>query len=377
MRDQTDRAERIALDIDGVQWLGWEEVTITRAVDAVAGSFELSLADRWVEGMTALPLAPGMRCSIRAGSDELIRGHIDAVKPSLAATQHAIRVSGRDASADLVDCAALHTPGEWRQITCSRLATALAAPFGVRVRCEGAEGAPLAVHKIEPGETAWECLERGLRQRELMAMPGAGGEIVLVAIGAGRATTALVQGQNVLSAEVEFDARDRFSEYRVLAQQRGSDTVDAAGAASVVATASDPVIGRYRPHVISGETPKDGATARRRAEWEASVRAGRSVSVNVTVQGWRQGDGSLWPLNAMCRVVLPWLRIEQDLMIGKVVHRLSSGGTTTALTLRSPLAFAQEFEKKLKKDKDGKSADLLQGARELSEAEKTRILNGE
>lgn len=370
--------ERVALDIEGVQWLGWKEVSITRAVDAVSGAFDLSLVDRWNPSMQVLPLAPGVRCSIRVGEhggDELIRGYIDNVKASLSVSDHSLSISGRDASADLVDCAAVHSPGEWRNSSCLALASVLAKPFGVLVRSEAKEGAPLAKHTVEPGETAWECLERALCQRELMAMPDGSGAILITSIGAGRATTALVQGENIIDADVSFDARDRFSEYRVVGQQRSSELVDAQGAASVVGVAKDTALGRYRPYIISGEAPKDVAGAIQRATWEASVRAGRSVSVTITVAGWRQGDGTLWPINAMCRVVLPWLHIEQDLLISKVVYRLSSSGTTTTLTLRSPLAFAQDFSNQTKRSKN-KKADLLQGIRELSEAEKERILNG-
>lgn len=374
-------SESIILDIDGVQWQGWESVSITRAIDSVSGSFELSLSDRWTEVMETLPLAPAMSCSIKVSNgtstDTLIKGYIDTVKSSLNATSHSISVSGRDASADLVDCAAVHSPSEWRGQGCLALATALASPFEVAVTAGANLGDVITVHKVEAGESAWECLERALRQRELLAMPDCNGGIQLATIGAETATSSLVQGENVLSASVIFDARDRFSEYRVLAQQRGSDSIDASAAASVIGVATDDTLGRYRPYVISGEAPKDASSAKTRADWEASVRAGRSVTVNVTVQGFRQSDGTLWPINAMCRVVLPWLRIEQDLLIAKAIYKVSSSGSTTTLTLRSPLAFAQEFEANVTKTKEGKSADLLRGVRELSEAEKEKILRGE
>ncbi|MBU1229560.1 MAG: phage tail protein [Proteobacteria bacterium] len=381
-------SEIVSLKIGGLAWKGWEDVTITRAVDAVSGSFEVALADRWSHDETVLPIAATMPVSILtrasdtpgAQADQLIRGYIDQAKPAFGATDHKIAISGRDASADLVDCAAVHKPGEWKNLTCSRLAEILAAPFGVAVRCEASEGAAIPVHKIEPGETAWECLERALRQRELLAMPDSRGGILINAIGTGRATTALVQGQNILSASADYDAKGRYSEYRVLAQNKGTDDEHGDAVAAVLGISRDETMGRYRPKVITGEAPKDKATAQRRADWENSVCAGRSASVEVTVQGWRQGDGTLWPLNAMCRAVIPYLFLDQDLMIGKVVHKLGSGGTTTTLTLRSPLAYAQEFEKHLKADKGGKGGgkgDLLTGAVELSKDEQARILAGQ
>lgn len=378
-------SEIVSLEIGGIAWKGWTEVAVTRAVDAVSGAFELGLVDRWSHEAQALPIAASMPVSIKtrasarpgAAEDQLIRGYIDRVKPGFGATDHKISISGRDASADLVDCAAVHKPGQWKGLKCSRLAEALAHPFGVAVRCTANQGAAIPVHKIEPGETAWECLERALRQRELLAMPDASGGILIAAIGTGRAVTALVQGQNILSASADYDAKGRFSEYRVLAQNKGSDAEHGDKAAAVVGIAYDATVGRYRPRVITGEAPKDAATAKRRAAWEASVRAGRSASVEVTVQGWRQGDGTLWPLNAMCRCTIPYLRVDQDLMIGKVVHKLSdTGGTTTTLTLRSPLAYAQEFEKHLKKEKTGDGGDVLKGAIELSKGEQQNILSG-
>lgn len=385
-------SEIVSLEIGGIAWHGWTDVTVTRMVDAVSGSFSVALVDRWSPDAKALPIAASQPVSIKTrasakpgtAADQLIRGYIDTVKPSFGATSHAISISGRDASGDLVDCAAVHKPGEWRNLPCSRLAAILAAPFGVEVLCTANEGAPIPVHKIEPGETAWECLERALRQRELLAMPdstlGAGGGILIAPIATGRAVTALVQGQNILSASADFDAANRFSEYRVLAQNRGSDSEHGDKAAAVLGVAKDDTVERYRPHIITGESPKDAATAQRRATWEASVRAGRSASVEVEVQGWRQGDGTLWPLNAMCRVSIPYLRVEKDLLIGKVVHKISaSGGTTTTLTLRSPMAYAQEFEKHIKAGKSAKggaSGDTFKDAVELSKDEQAKILAG-
>lgn len=376
-------SEIVSLEVNGIAWKGWEEVTITRAVDAVAGQFEVTLTDRWSEEIGALPIAASMPVTIATRAeggtkdDTLIRGYIDKVKPTMGPTQHSITISGRDASADLVDCAAVHSPGEWRKKTCLQLAEILAAPFGVSVRLAGAQGAAIPLHKIQPGETAWECLERALRQRELLAMPDANGGIIIVAIGTGRTATALHYGGNIISCSADFDVRKRFSEYRVLAQAKGTDDEHGAAAAQVLGISYDTTIERYRPRVITGESPKDKATAKRRADWEASVQAGRSATFEATVQGWRQGDGTLWPLNAMCAVVARPLRVVQDLMIGKVVHKISSSsGTTTTLTLCSPLAYAQEFEKKIKKEKKGDGGDALKGAIELSKAEQQKILSG-
>lgn len=180
-------ADDITLRIDGVDWTYWTSVQVTRQMDAIAGTFSLALADKWIGGAQALPIAAGMACQILIGGEQVIDGYIDQVRPSFSATAHGISVTGRDRSADLVDCAAIHSPGQWLNCTVLQLAQALASPFGVNVTAEGDVGAPIASFKLEEGETAFEALDRALRQRELMACPDGKGGMVLLKAGAGTA----------------------------------------------------------------------------------------------------------------------------------------------------------------------------------------------
>ena len=101
-------ADDITLRIDGVDWTYWTSVQVTRQMDAIAGTFSLALADKWIGGAQALPIAAGMACQILIGGEQVIDGYIDQVRPSFSATAHGISVTGRDRSADLVDCAAIH-----------------------------------------------------------------------------------------------------------------------------------------------------------------------------------------------------------------------------------------------------------------------------
>ena len=237
----------IILRIDGVDWTYWTSVQITRQMDAIAGTFSLSLADKWMGGAQALPIAAGMACQILIGGEQIIDGYIDQVRPSFSATAHGISVTGRDKSADLVDCAAIHSPGQWLNCTVLQLAQALASPFGVNVTAEGDVGAPIASFKLEEGETAFEALDRALRQRELMACPDGKGGMVLLKAGAGKASGSLRQGENILSAEGQFDMADRFSDYIVKGQKPGTDKGWGKEACAVRGQYRDQAVQRYRP----------------------------------------------------------------------------------------------------------------------------------
>ncbi|MDR2051145.1 MAG: phage tail protein [Deltaproteobacteria bacterium] len=336
--------ESVTLRLDGVDWSYWKSAEVTRQMDAIAGAFSVALADRWTDGAQALPIAAGMECELLIGDEPVIKGYIDKSSPSFSAQAHGLTISGRDKSADLVDCSALHSPGQWLGQNALQLAGILARPFGVSVSAEGDVGAPLPNFKLEQGETAFEALDRVLKQRELLACPDGAGGLVLLKIGARENSIALVQGENILSASADFDLTDRFSVYLAQGQQPGNDEVYGLAACAVHAEARDSAVTRYRPLILRAESNVDSAAAGQRAAWERAVRAARSVTVSVTAQGFRQGpNGPLWRLNALTGVDIPFLRLRQRLMTSKVTFRRDTGsGSVTVLELKDPAAFSPE-----------------------------------
>lgn len=345
----------VSLRVGGRIWTGWTSMTVTRALDALCGSFELTLFDRWDGSAETWPLAPGLAVSLSLDGETVLSGYIDETKPSYSKDRHEISVSGRDAACDLVDCSAVHSPGEWSGVGLARLAQILAQPFGLRVRCEAATGAPFAVFKLQQGETAWEALERACRLRGVLAVSDGLGGIVLTSIGSATAA-ALEQGVNVLEASATASLKDRFSRYIVNGQQQGGDLLSGAAAAAVRAEASDPSVPRYRPMVVTAEGQASASTAAQRARWEATVRAARATTLDVTVQGWRQYEGGpLWTVNALAPVRIPYLLTDRELLISRAEFSISEAGTLTRLSLTRPDAFQPEPGK----DKLEKSNDLL------------------
>lgn len=350
--------DTISLRIDGVDWTYWKSCKISTQMDAIAGSFSLTLVDRWESGAQAVPLAAGMPCQIMIGADCVVDGYIDKVSFAISAAEHGVSVSGRDKSGDLVDCSAVHRPGQWSGLTVLQLAEELARPFGVSVRAEGDVGAPLPTFKLEQGESAFEALDRALKERELLAMPDGAGALVLLKAGARESRDKLVQGENILRASADFDMTGRFQEYLVQGQQPGTDKAWGLEACAVSANCRDEAITRYRPKLIRAEKSVDTASARQRAAWEKSVRAARSVTLKATVQGFRQRlaagqaagvageQGQLWQVNSLTEVDIPYLRISQRLLVSKVTFlRDPQSGSVTELELRDPAAFQPEPKK--------------------------------
>lgn len=316
-------AEEVLLEVDGREHGGWKTIQITRSLETISGTFELGVSELWPGSPLRREVGPGARCTVYVAGEPVITGWVDDVKPAYDAGDHSVSISGRDATGDLVDCAAVHKPGVWHGRTLEEIAAELCRPFGIAVRAEVAT-APFPDFKLQEGETVFESLERGARQRAVLLVSDGLGGLLIARRGRSQVLTPLVLGQNVIAATGSFSFRDRFSDYTVKGQQRGTDDVYGDAAAQVKGTATDPGIARYRPFVVIAEQQASLVSARDRAQWEANFRAARARKATYTVRGWRSESG-LWRPNQIVRVHDEWIAIATELLISGVTFRLDDG----------------------------------------------------
>lgn len=333
----------IGLRVNGREYRGWETARVSRSIEALSGTFELGVSERWADQGKPWPINEGDQCSVVVAGKTLITGWVDTRSPSFSADDHTISVSGRDATGDLVDCSALLSSWEFSDTHVLALAEKLCSPFGVRVSLQAGISLPsIALPKkysIDPGDTVASALENLCRVAGLLAISDGAGGVRLVRAGRERATTALVEGENILAGSAKFSHADRFGTYRVMGSHKGRNDLSGPQAAGVRGNASDLNVRAARVHVVRPEGNVTPAQAKARAEWEASVRAARGDSASVTVAGWTQGDGSLWTPNTIARIKSPRLTLDGDALIAGVTFNASTSGTTTQLDLRAPQAF--------------------------------------
>jgi prophage tail gpP-like protein len=291
--------------------------------------------------------------------------------PGYTAHEHTVRVTGRSKTQDLIDCTPDVPGGQFSGYKLDQIAEAIAYPFGIRVHVLTEIGEPFYDATIERHETAFQFLERLARLRGVLLCDDELGDLILCNAGDVRATGALVQGVNILSASANLSGVRRFSEYRVKTQigvqtrlpyltsitppvPSALPPTDAvvdqflAAAAEAAeeevpqtqvvtttqAVAYDRGVPRFRPHVMIAESGLSADLAMRRATWQAKYNAARGMQLQVEVQGWRQADGKLWRINELMTLRSPYLQIDMELLCVGVTFELRPGaGRTTRLEL--------------------------------------------
>ena len=347
------------LVVGGRSYGGWKSIRVTRSIESLAGSFALEVSDRWGNRSEPWPIAEEDECRVEilVGPRQrhiVIDGFVSVRDLDASKDSRKLEYEGRDRAAELVECSVVLSNWTFRNVTLAEFASTIAAPFGVTVSVQaGLTLGTLAKIVVQPGDKAFEAIAREAASAGVLAVSDGAGGIVLTRAGSARAEP-LVEGFNIEGAGVRYDATDRFRRYVLVTQVPGTD--DASGAATQVrAEATDEGVRRaHRVALIRPDTGMGTADARRRADWEARIRAARAETVRITVQGWTQPDGTLWPLNAITRVKAPRLiGVNADMLISQVEHSISEGGQVTQLQLVRPDAFTPEPQAKVKAPSGG------------------------
>ncbi|EFH4003218.1 TPA: phage portal protein [Escherichia coli] len=156
----------------------------------------------------------------------------------------------------------------------------------------------------------------------------------------------VVLGENILSCDTEKSIRERFSVYQVAGQRAGND--DDFGEATTTALRArteDAFIARYRPMYIRQTGQATGAGCIARADFEARQRAARTDETTYVVQGWRQGNGTLWQPNQRVIVFDPVCGFDNtELLVSEVTFTQDQNGTLTEIRVGPPDAYLPEPE---------------------------------
>lgn len=327
---------------------GFKNVKLARNLTSLTGQFIITITDKWRVDQEDFEIKPGDRIHCHLGSNALFEGFIDKLSISLSQSSRNITIQGRDRTCDLVDCSVVGD-SEFNDVNFTSIATKLLSPFGLKVIQNADVGSNFPKFTIRQGETVFEALLRAAKERQLILLSSTHGNLVITKRGSSRASSELIEGVNVLSAAVNFDNTDRFSEYIIKGQSTGL-LGTAQDATQNQGKATDSGMGRYRPTVIISENAVDNDGAQKRAEFESTFRAAKAAQVNVVVRGWRQKDGSLWEVNQLVQIDIKSIGIKSQMLIQRVKFDQSENGRRCELELVRPDAF--EFKKEIKKSDD-------------------------
>lgn len=325
----------ITVELDGKPFRNWEQLRLSRELNAACGTFELkaTLSRPW-------PGKAGARARILLGEHVAATGYVDGVRLQLTSSGHVVTVHGRDKTSDLVDCSVPPSVGQLSNVHLIDIVRKLGEPYGVEEDVRE-NGDLFPTFTPNQGESAWSAIEKAARLRGKLCFATNEGKLRIDRPASSRASGSVREGEGEL--ELRWENADKFQTYLVRGQGRGSDQGWGDAVASVKAESFDASIKRPRTLVIIAESAVDLATAQERADWERTVRWARSASFVATVRGWRQRwRGPLWELNQLVQVKVPRWGFEADLLVDGLEFSRGDDGSRTTLRLIRPDSYKPE-----------------------------------
>ncbi|MDO8776614.1 MAG: hypothetical protein Q7K57_49450 [Burkholderiaceae bacterium] len=335
------------LVVDGMAYAGWTRVEVQCGIEQMAGGYVLQLSSEYPGDKAPVDLREGLPCQVYLGEDMVITGYTDDLETDDTDNSSSIRLSGRDKTADLVDCSAIHKTGQWRGVRLEQIVADIAKPFGIKVVvAPGTDtGEVFKRFALEEGEKAFDAIDRACRLRGVLVTSSPDGNVLITTAGIVNTDVHLIEGVNMHKFNSKHSWKERHSVITIKGQTPGDDQEYGAAAAHLQAVAKDPEINRYRPLIVVAEHGTTTKALGERAAWEVKVRMGRGKRGGCTVVGWRTGkdgdEGPLWRPNTLVYVTSPRMRLDKaQLLIVSCNYQNTEQGRMTELTFARPEAFA-------------------------------------
>lgn len=344
--------ERIEIAVGGQLLEGWASLSVSRRIDALAGSFRFEFAEIEPGDPIARAIQRGDVARILLDGQELVTGAIEELERFYDASSNRVAAGGRSIVADLIDSSAIHEPGEWTGAKVATIVGQLLEPYPlIRFRSDLSDPAGGSISKfaLQTGESVFSAIDRLARFRGLLPRDDGGNGVYFDRPGSSRSPVSITRGANILSASVRESESGRFSRYIAHGQAIGAAAWDTAGPGQTLrAEAFDPGIRRARTLVVLSESALGQSDLETRVAFEASGRSARAYRVTYGLQGWTLG-GHVWQPGELVPVFDEVLGIGNangspvDMLLSGVQFQASSaGGRVAQVELVRPGAFTPE-----------------------------------
>ena len=331
----------IEIKTKGVYYGRWKTASIELGCDRLASSFSLSVSDSYNETGSAPPIKAGDAVEIYIDENLVLTGYADEVTRTRSASMTSVSINGRSKSGDLIDCSA--AMGEYPGYDLGQILKTICGQYGIKADVSGYSPVAFESVAITPGETSQAVISRLARKQGYIVYSDSDGAVNLARAGSSYYEGGLVDGENTLSFTKKENMSGRFRDYKLVGQgDFGAGSHD--NSSNVAASALDSGVRDGRCLIVVGDSAMDEKDAEERIRWEASRRAGDSLSVAVTVPSFLAPDGKPWEINKMIKVKSDYCGIDRDLLISGVGFSLSESGSVASLTLQPRESFLPEPE---------------------------------
>lgn len=294
-RDLSRDIEPVSLLIEGRVHGNWKRYSVDSDLMRPAAGWSVSLG--LPDGVLPPAVEPGVRVEVRIGRDVAMTGRVDDVEDDVGSRSVTLAMSGRDAAAILTDCSAPIFAA--KAMSLEQIVKSVVNPLGIsKVRIDPRGRGVSEKVNIEPGDTAWDALERAAQANGLWPWFAPDGTLVVGGPDYDAPPVASLilrrdgKGNNVKRLRRVVSIARRYSEITILGQSHGTDLADGKNAMRTIVR--DPAVKVYRPRILTASDAISSDSLSQQANKELADGRLDGLTYIAEVRGHRTSSGVLW-----------------------------------------------------------------------------------
>lgn len=334
--------EHIQVIANGLIYEGWESISVMNTmhapyVEAILTTTEKGgIKDKLNPAFTEWHFPPGTPVQIMASGSPVLLGVVDIYEPQVDAETHSITLNIKSPAKVLPLTSVNHPTGTFEDMTDIAIAQAILGPIGLPVPLK-VLAVPMLVPywMIRSGASNYQEIMRVFQQRGKMLWSSIPDGALNVSDGetsSGQVTDgAIVQGLNV----VKMSARLADLQATIIEVQGQAPNGDE-NVLPIFGIATNPYFGPFQmlyKRVID-QAASTYQLAQIRANYYARRMGGDRLQAQFTIPCWRtggiNGSGPFWEVNWDVHCFAPYLKIDCNLRIVKVILSQDNTSATTA-----------------------------------------------
>ena len=279
--------------VNGKDYSDWTTASLTRSIEQPAASFSFSAPNPQKQ----VEVKAQDEIEISIDNNVETKGKIFKITGSGDGQDSVRGFAGRSTIADAIDSSAPLQPGLWENVSAKNIIEQLLKPYQITaeflVETQGETQL-----RSNPGDAVWALIDKLLKKENLFAYELKPGILTVTRAPESGSVASLefgTQDIRVISG-YSLDITNRYSSYTVIGEGILGQPPVATG------IAYDPNI-KNRPLIIQLTGNVDSARCQQVADYEAAVRAARSLSFSYIVPNWYSNQGELWKPNQRVNII--------------------------------------------------------------------------
>ena len=332
----------IVIEIAGIRYEGFTDISVTKTMDTMAGSFRFSATS---DDVTVFPIKVGDSCSIIIVEVPVINGFVEIVSVDYSDGSHSIIIEGRDKTADIIDSTLFGNIELNPGVTLEKIIQKVLDDLGITDieiinNVSGLQPFTNDLESGKVGQNAFDFIQIYCRKRQVIIASDGDGNILIQRAGTNIIPVYLLNQKdgefnNIISSRVSYNHTQRFNRVKIHSQGNTSAfDVSFMNVANNEATSTDSLIRATRKMVVIAESSSDKTTVQERATWEVNIRRARSFQYTVGVQDFTYDGKNLWMPNNLVNVLDQYADVEGQFLIRAITYKQSiSAGSAVDMTI--------------------------------------------